>query len=45
VTAIETDTVDGDKNCGCRRDADDEDAEVAAAGNVIATVPRSSACA
>jgi hypothetical protein len=45
VTAIETDEVDGDKNCGRLRDADEDDAEVPAAGNVIATVPRSSDCA
>ena len=44
VTAIETDAVDGDKNCGRFRDADDG-AAVAAAENVIATVPRSNACA
>jgi hypothetical protein len=42
VTAIETDAVDGDKNCGRRRDADDDDATTG--GNVIATVPRSNAC-
>lgn len=41
VTAIETDAVDGDKNCGRRRDADDD---VTTGGNVIATVPRSNAC-
>ncbi len=45
VTAIETDAVDGDKNCGRFRDAEDDVADVAAAGNVIATVPRSNACA